>query len=534
MRGRTNGQIGRRALIRFFAFAVLSTTVVTPAWTQPDATSQQPIDLEKNRALCQDKDPKIALSACTAEIDAHLDSAADLAIALNHRGLAYVRLGEFNLAIVDLNQSIRLKPDSAEALFNRGIAYSDDGDYARAVDDFDNSLKLHPGNASALYARGIAKQNQLDAAGAEADRTAARQIDPEVAGKVASLMVPAHTVTAPPIESQTPARSIPSCDAIALSLATLGQTQANHGAAPPNYVDESFDQLKKEVPALRGVKFDSEPNGALDRPGGPAPVNTALVLDQAGAVTASMLHRMPNLIAREQVDQVTGSTMDAPVGLQTGRRRQPTVQGQPTTQFKTRFYSYRIVSREDSTLDNAINEYRTDAHDHPIHTTANDPDTPRSVGFATSWLFFVPGNFNESRYRYVGQQKIGSHETYVMAFAQIPDRTHMETIVQTTGGGCSTFTQGVAWIDQSTFQIIRMQTDLLSPLPAIGLTQLRSVLNYSDVKIPKLSLSLWLPSDVETSWLSGGRTGDERHLYSNYRLFVSTVTILPPDQNPPQ
>jgi hypothetical protein len=75
-----------------------------------------------------------------------------------------------------------------------------------------------------------------------------------------------------------------------------------------------------------------------------------------------------------------------------------------------------------------------------------------------------------------------------------------------------------------------MRTDLLYPIASLQLDQLSSVLNYGEVKIKALDLTLWLPSDVETTWTSGNRAGDEVHKYSNYRLFVSTMTILPPDQ----
>jgi hypothetical protein len=105
------------------------------------------------------------------------------------------------------------------------------------------------------------------------------------------------------------------------------------------------------------------------------------------------------------------------------------------------------------------------------------PPTAKAVfGFATVWLFFFPGNRHESHFRYLGQQKIGSRETYVLAFAQIPESVGKGAVIESSYGQCSTPLQGVAWIDQSTFQIVHMQTDLLSPLPGVQLNQLRSIL----------------------------------------------------------
>ena len=89
-------------------------------------------------------------------------------------------------------------------------------------------------------------------------------------------------------------------------------------------------------------------------------------------------------------------------------------------------------------------------------------------------------------------------------------------------GRCSTSIQGIAWIDKSTFRIVRMQTDLLSPLPVIQLNELRSVLDYGEVKIPERNLLLWLPRDVDIKWRVADRAGEEFHTYSNYRLFAGT------------
>ena len=125
-------------------------------------------------------------------------------------------------------------------------------------------------------------------------------------------------------------------------------------------------------------------------------------------------------------------------------------------------------------------------------------------------------------------------KTYVMAFAQIPENTGLGATIESGSRRCSTPLQGVAWIDQSTFQIVRMQTDLLSPLPDIDLDQLRSILTFGSVKIAGLNLLMWLPSDVETTWQTAFHVGKESHLYSHYRLFHSTARVLPGFESPPK
>ena len=192
-----------------------------------------------------------------------------------------------------------------------------------------------------------------------------------------------------------------------------------------------------------------------------------------------------------------------------------------------RVYGYRIAPRADSTFGDAFDEFRTDSHNHRVADATDDPHNPHTSGFATSWLIFLPKNQKESRFRYLGQQKIDSHQTYVLAFPQIPGVTHLDTVGGPANGRCVTHVQGVVWIDQSTYRI-----DLLSPAPGMQLNKLRSILNYSEVKIRERNLPLWLPSDVEISWQIGGATGNETHRYSNYGLFAATTTILPASTNP--
>jgi hypothetical protein len=84
----------------------------------------------------------------------------------------------------------------------------------------------------------------------------------------------------------------------------------------------------------------------------------------------------------------------------------------------------------------------------------------------------------------------------------------------------------------TTFDLDHMPTDLLSPLPGVQLNQLRSILTFGSVKIAGLKLLLWLPSEVETTWETANYAGEESHFYSHYRLFQSTMRILPNSESP--
>ena len=93
------------------------------------------------------------ISGCTALIDSGRGNARGLSEALYNRGNAYAATADFNRAIADYDQAIRLNPTMATAFDNRGRAYSEQNQIERAVADFDEAIRLNPNSAVALHNR---------------------------------------------------------------------------------------------------------------------------------------------------------------------------------------------------------------------------------------------------------------------------------------------------------------------------------------------------------------------------------------------
>ena len=64
--------------------------------------------------------------------------------------------------------------------YSRGLAYLKLGQWERAIADFDSALQLDPKLASSLYGRGFAKRKTGDLAGGNADIAAATAVEKDV------------------------------------------------------------------------------------------------------------------------------------------------------------------------------------------------------------------------------------------------------------------------------------------------------------------------------------------------------------------
>ena len=72
------------------------------------------------------------------------------------RGLAYYCKGDYDRAIEDYNQAIKLNPKDAKTYNNRGRAHYYKGDYDRAIEDYNQAIKLNPEYVIAYNNRGRA------------------------------------------------------------------------------------------------------------------------------------------------------------------------------------------------------------------------------------------------------------------------------------------------------------------------------------------------------------------------------------------
>jgi len=95
------------------------------------------------------------------------------------RGSISYEKEEYDKAIADYSQAIRLNPKDANAYIGRGDAWSDKGQYDAAISDFTNAVRLDPKSANARLSRGGAWLNKGELDKAIADFNDAVRLDPK-------------------------------------------------------------------------------------------------------------------------------------------------------------------------------------------------------------------------------------------------------------------------------------------------------------------------------------------------------------------
>ena len=87
------------------------------------------------------------------------------------------------------------------------------------------------------------------------------------------------------------------------------------------------------------------------------------------------------------------------------------------------------------------------------------------------------------------------------------------------GPSYSVALKGRAWISADNYQILRMETDIVAPIPQIKLLAEHTAIEYGPVNFQQDNVTLWLPQSAEVYFAWAGKQMHRRHSFSNYLLF---------------
>ena len=174
-------------------------------------------------------------------------------------------------------------------------------------------------------------------------------------------------------------------------------------------------------------------------------------------------------------------------------------------------------------------EYRMDDKGNRLGPIGLEQGYLVTSGHALSCISFSTVAQSQSRFRYLGEQKMDSRETYVLGFAQQPGEATFTTVMKGTGAEeVHMLTQGILWVDKNGFQIIRMRSDLLVPNTEIRLDQLTTDVTFSAVQLQDVPNRLRLPSEVDVYIEIRDQKFRNVHHYTNYRRYRVSVKMKSP------
>lgn len=292
---------------------------------------------------------------------------------------------------------------------------------------------------------------------------------------------------------------------------STGDDEQNFYADARPYIDEPLAQLIKRVPQLKELQPS---HSQQELPG---------ILLNTGNQVDTFFRNVTDLTAREEIS------------LMRLRQEKPYTKPELTGERVRDSY---LILRHGNTGSVEIVEYRMDASGGNFDPSLTRKGFLVTSGFALTCNYFSTGFQSESRFRYLGDEKIGPRDTYVVGFAQQPGKATLTVrMKKASGAPAHMLVQGIAWIDKSDFQIVRMRTDLLAPRKDVGLNQQTTEVMLTKVQLVDIATPLWLPSSVKVYVEFTTHNGDvdeffelsyrNEHKYTDYQRYRVSAKVVP-------
>jgi hypothetical protein len=251
---------------------------------------------------------------------------------------------------------------------------------------------------------------------------------------------------------------------------------------------ESPQDLVTDMPELEGIRM------------APNQDELEVVLKKVGEGVESFFKNFPNTVSLEQVHQE-----------RLGK------DGKVARALDQDFRYLLLAPTDKWGLE--IEEHRATAQGANAALHGSDQGLMLTAGFASVSLLFHPAYQDGAGFRYLGRQSLDGKDLHVIAFAQNPQRARTEERFSTDEGSALILLQGLAWIDPTNFQIVRLRTDLLAPQSKVRLQKQTTEIHFKEVSFKEVATAFWLPQEVSVTVDWRGRIYRNWHRYSDFKLF---------------
>jgi tetratricopeptide (TPR) repeat protein len=181
---------------------------------------------------------------------------------------------------------------------------------------------------------------------------------------------------------------------------------------------------------------------------------------------------------------------------------------------ENRKYNYVASISEPQPGSFSVDEYRSDKL-----AVSGSPDEIASTGFATLALVFHPDMRDNFDLVCEGQGDWHGQAAWLVHFRQRDDRPNRMHSYKVGTQYYSVKLKGRAWIATDSFQIMRIEAEMVSPVPAIQLLSEHQIVEYGPIPFARQNTTLWLPKSAEIYFDFRKHRYYRRHSFDQYMLF---------------
>lgn len=165
----------------------------------------------------------------------------------------------------------------------------------------------------------------------------------------------------------------------------------------------------------------------------------------------------------------------------------------------------------------------------------NSDSSPRmaSTGLVALVLLFHPLYARDFEMKCAGLGHWQGRPVWIVDFRQRADQPVRVRTYRTMEGVFGVRLKGRAWIEANSYHVVRLETDLLQPIPEVRLARDHLLIEYGPARFKSTDSWLWLPIRAELYSLLRERWYRVRHTLSDYLLFsVETKDKIAPPKEP--
>ena len=140
-------------------------------------------------------------------------------------------------------------------------------------------------------------------------------------------------------------------------------------------------------------------------------------------------------------------------------------------------------------------------------------------GMAAFALMFHPTHIADFDFRCEGLTMLDGASVWQVHFEESADPSKAFTAFHVGPSVYLPSFKGRAWIAARSYDVMRIETDLVAPIPQINLQREHVVIRYAPVEFQKRHVRLWLPESTSVYIAYGGRQYERVHSFGQFQLF---------------